>query len=413
MTQAELATAVNTYVRATTGRAALLSADAIRRYERGIVRWPSEVYRRALRRVLEADTDAELGFAPTPRGASEAASEIGPEPLPVPDDGDVRGMSAVTVPDLVRQIRDLATPATVTGADLASLRAQADHFNAWGYAHGGAALRTTIAAQAAHAVELLRTDCPPRLRDGLFAAVGQLGVAAGALLFDAHRHALARRMLDLATNCAVECDDWHLRAKALSWRARQAVWVGTAEQGRTYAELGLVRADRLTATEQAMLLTALARAHAVAGDVQATLRAVGAADEAFSNADPASDPPWMTYYDEAQHLGDTGHALFDLAARGDHVAEATRRLAQAVAGHTDQYVRSRAFSGYKLATLTLTVGDVDHATKIAQQAVVDATEVASLRLRRTAAELITAAREHPGNGTDVLLDMLTKDGTPG
>jgi hypothetical protein len=61
----------------------------------------------------------------------------------------------------------------------------------------------------------------------------------------------------------------------------------------------------------------------------------------------------MAYYDDAQHHGDTGHALFDLVIHGT-VAPAGERLAQAVHGHTDAYARSRAISGTKLATLVMT-----------------------------------------------------------
>lgn len=104
-------------------------------------------------------------------------------------------------------------------------------------------------------------------------------------------------------------------------------WTGDPDLGLTYAEIGLARSDRLTATEQAMLHSARARAFAKTGDVQQTLRAVGIADECFEHASPQGDPAWMRYYDEAQHQGDTGHALYDLAARsGLPPQRAGRRL---------------------------------------------------------------------------------------
>ena len=81
-----------------------------------------------------------------------------------------------------------------------------------------------------------------------------------------------------------------------------------------------MRSDRFTATERAMLHTARARAFGKMRDVANTLRAVGEADAAFEQSDPAQDPPWMAYYDYAQHHGDTAHALFDLVVRGICVA---------------------------------------------------------------------------------------------
>jgi ADP-ribose pyrophosphatase YjhB (NUDIX family) len=68
MTQAELADAVNEYVRVRTGRAGGLRGSEVGRYERGEVWWPSRLYREAFRNVLNAGSDRELGFFPTPRG---------------------------------------------------------------------------------------------------------------------------------------------------------------------------------------------------------------------------------------------------------------------------------------------------------------------------------------------------------
>lgn len=70
MSRAELAAAVNEYVRVKTGRAGGLRGSEIGRYERGEVRWPSKLYREALRKILRAGSDQELGFFPTPRGLS-------------------------------------------------------------------------------------------------------------------------------------------------------------------------------------------------------------------------------------------------------------------------------------------------------------------------------------------------------
>lgn len=137
-------------------------------------------------------------------------------------------------------------------------------------------------------------------------------------------------------------------------------------------------------------MAARARALAKLGRVEETLRTVGLADEQFTLADPVNDPDWMRYYDQAQHLGDTGHALWDLAVRHCKAEqEAASRLASAVAGHTETYVRSRAMSGIKLASLTMTVGDPQQAATIGTQALKDAR---SLRSRRAADDLRDLAR---------------------
>jgi hypothetical protein len=69
---------------------------------------------------------------------------------------------------------------------------------------------------------------------------------------------------------------------------------------------------------------------------------------------------------------------------GKFVSEATERLAQAVAGHTDAYARSRAISGIKLASLTMAAGDPDEAGAIGQRAL---TSAGKIRSRRAADDL--------------------------
>lgn len=68
MSRVELAEAVNAYIWEATGRRACLDGDTIGRYERGLIRWPSTDYRTALRAVLGAKDDGDLGFYPTRRG---------------------------------------------------------------------------------------------------------------------------------------------------------------------------------------------------------------------------------------------------------------------------------------------------------------------------------------------------------
>ncbi|MFJ3405428.1 hypothetical protein [Promicromonospora sp. NPDC090134] len=426
MTRAELAAAVNQYIWTTTGEECHLDVDTLARYERGQPRWPGATYRDGLRAVLGVDTDADLGFFRTRRGKSAdptrppGASLKALQPDALIESVNrrqflqtltVAGMSA-SMDEFAHELARLAPARTVTEADIAQLNSVGGFFTAWAHAHGGHEIGRAISVEMSRAVDLLKTPCPPRLKPQLLKAVGQLGVATGSLLFDAHQHKLSERILAFATTCAEDSSDWHLRAKALSWRARQATWIGDVDAGLTFAQLGLVRAERLTPTERAMLHTAVARAHGRLGDIQATFRAIGEADEAFAGADPTNDVPWMAYYDHAQHNGDTGHALYELAIHDVHVEEATSRLATAVDEHPDAYIRSRSFSGFKLAALTMRTGDPHQATKIAEKAVQDAAGVRSERLRRTALEITSPATHHQRHDdVAAMLTSLRKVGT--
>lgn len=62
MTRQELAEAVNDHLFRATGKAGVVDARHIGRWERGVNRWPAQRHRAALRAILNAATDAELGF---------------------------------------------------------------------------------------------------------------------------------------------------------------------------------------------------------------------------------------------------------------------------------------------------------------------------------------------------------------
>lgn len=250
---------------------------------------------------------------------------------------------------------------------------------------GGGVVRDVAARAMQWSAGLLQTQFPEHMRTDLFAAVSRLGIVVGASAFDAYHHDEATKTFRFAADCAEEAGDWHLRAKTYSFLARQAVWIGAPDDGLTYAEKGLVRSDRLTATEQAMLHTARARAFGKMGNVRDTMAAVGAADEAFTRARPSEESPWMAYYDEAQHSGDTAHALFDLAIlAGQDPGRAARRFNTAVNGHEDAYKRSRAISRTKLASLLMAKGDPRQAAALGHDAL---NEVGRLTSRRAADDL--------------------------
>ncbi|GAA2790509.1 hypothetical protein GCM10010522_04850 [Kribbella solani] len=376
---------VNEWVWQHRGRRTDLDANYIGKLERGLIRSPQADYRAALRAITGVRTDPELGFR-VRRHSSPAVENVDRK-------GFIRavigvGAAAVSSAPLLELLTpDQATPVPniVTQTDIDGVRTAAQVFGSWDNHYGGGLAREAVIAQLRHSAEMLDSRCPEKLRGELFSSVGFLGHVCAMMAFDAYAHDDARRMFRFTQACADEAGDWNLRAKTLSSMARQAIWCGDPDQGLTLTEMALVRADRLTATERAMLLAARARALAKLGHVQETLRTVGLADEQFSQADPVNDPAWMRYYDQAQHLGDTGHALWDLAIRqGEAEQEAASRLASAVAGHTETYVRSRAMSGIKLASLTMTVGDPREAAAIGTQALKDAR---SLRSRRAADDL--------------------------
>ncbi|MEU3978881.1 helix-turn-helix transcriptional regulator [Streptomyces sp. NPDC026672] len=309
------------------------------------------------------------------------------------------GLAALTPMNIAEAFTPpaLVLPETISPGTIDEVREVASVISQLDNKLGGGGLVGDVAGPAMHwAAGLLHVRCADHLRADLLAAISHLGIVVGASAFDAYRHAYATGAFIFAADCAEEAGNWHLRAKAFSFLARQAVWIGKPDDGLTYAEKGLVRSDRITATERAMLHTARARAFGKMGNVRDCLAAVGEADEAFGQTRPSEDPPWMAYYDEPQHNGDTAHALFDLVVREGHdPGRAARRLAAAVHGHGDDFKRSRAISRTKLASLIMATSDPRRAAAIGHDALDEVDRLTSRRAADDLRQLAAFAAKHP------------------
>lgn len=350
LTRPELAELVNEWVLDHKGRTVELTDNYIGKLERGLVRWPGDDYRDGLRAVLGVETDADLGF----RRSRRPKTTVQRSPLTVStSDTPIRTGQTLEVK---RNVDRASVPAIIGRREIEQVRTAARVFRDSDARYGGGLVRAAVVAELEHSSLLLRSTVADQSRGALFSAVGELAQIAGFMALDACSDE-SMSFLKFAQGCAEEAADWHLRAKVLSSMARERIWFDDADNGLTLIELAMVRSDRLTATERAMLQTARARALAKLGRVKETLAAVDVADAEFSNSDPAIDPQWMHYYDAAQHAGDTGHALYDVAINGKFVTEAEKRLRAAVIGHADEFVRARKMSQTKLASLIMTKGD--------------------------------------------------------
>ncbi len=288
---------------------------------------------------------------------------------------------------MLSQARTTVNPTRVGAVEIKQIHEAAQLFARWDATYGGGLVRDVVVAQLRVAVAYLKANCSARDRAALQMAVGSLAHTAAFMAFDACAHDDANSMFALALDCAEESGAVNLRAKILSSMARHAIWTGRNHDGLGYVRRAFTEADKLTATERAMLHTTEARVHAKLGDVPATLTSVANADRDFSRCVPGNDPAWMRYYDSAQHAGDTGHALFDIAVHGSFIGEARDRLTAAVDGHADTAARSRTMSTIKLASLVMATGDPDEATTIANQALGRARDLKSQRANEDIAEL--------------------------
>lgn len=352
LSRQELADLVNAYLWDRHGKRVEIDAHYVAKLERGVIRWPNSHYREAFRAVLGASDDAELGFRTARREAAPARR------------------------------------AQVSDWDVRQISAAARTFAAEQHRHGGWWLREAALAQMRWATGLLTGSADQSLRS----AVGHLAYVCGFMCFDTSAPAEALRLFNLALRCGE--GDWPFRAAVLSAMSRQATWIGRPDDGLTLAEQALVRADRLSATQRAMLHVARARSLGALGRTQESIREVGRSDEEFARAEPGLEPPAMSFYDQRQHLGDSGEALTWAALRGHHADEACRRLQIGVDRSTEATARSKLLAQVKLAALTMAVGDPAEAVLLGTAAVRGAGAVRSDRVTVAFDRLAHQARKH-------------------
>ncbi len=219
--------------------------------------------------------------------------------------------------------------------------------------------------------------------------MGNLAGVVAFSAFDIANYAAADRCFEFALWCADEAHSWALRANTLAEMARKAAYLGEFDIALELIEFAEVRVDRLTATARAMLATIRARLLALAGRHAQAQADVDRADVHFAERDPDLEPPWLCYYNVAEHQGSTGKALIPVAQDRGTPELATGRLNAAIRLQAADYPRSRTFSRIRLASLMMTSGYPGEAVPIGRQAVND---TASLRSKRLMTELHGLAR---------------------
>jgi hypothetical protein len=423
MTRRELATAVNAYVAEhhSTVKGAPLDHRTIGAYENGYYRWPGDHIREAFRELLGVETDVELGFyswwGRTERKLTDAQGrDHHPATTPLiqvcrPDGDSAPGSAARrrpgeygVGPDLGPDASGTAVaaslnvrapiPTRVGWTEVDQVRAATSALAASENLFGGGLACEAAAGQLRWAARLLDARTDDATRRGLTEAVGNLAAVVAFSAFDIGDQPTAARCFRFALSCADEAGSWSLRAATLADMARQAAYVGDLDEALSLIEFAQVRADRLSATGRAMVGTVRARLLAVWGRHVEASDDVKRADEHFSQHDAAADPPWLVYYDDAEHQGSTARALTPHALAEGDPGDAAVRLEAAVRLHSDAYPRSRAFSRTRLATLTMAAGDPRQAAQLGGQALRDAAGLHSGRMAGELGALYRASEQH-------------------
>lgn len=260
--------------------------------------------------------------------------------------------------------------------------------------YGGGMAGEAGLAHLRWASRLLSVKADSTVEAGMFEAVGNLAGVVAFSAFDIGNHHAAARCFRFSLWCAEQGSSWELRAATLADMARQAIYLGDLDEALSLIEFAQVRADRLTATASAMIGVVRARLLAMLGRHDEARAEVDQADMHFAQRQTATDPPWLIYYDEAEHVGSCARALTPLAVADKRPGDAAERVETAIRLHSDAYPRSRAFSRTRLATLHMTIGDPYEAADVGRQAVADAAMLRSRRMNEELSKMVRACERH-------------------
>lgn len=229
----------------------------------------------------------------------------------------------------------------------------------------------------------------------LFSAVSDLADTVAGMCFDAGLYPHAERCFRFAVECAAEFDDWSIRAKALSGLANLAVHTHRADDALSFAEMALVRSDRLTPLVSSVIHSRHARALGAAGAARGTdcVSAIRRAEDCFAAANN-DEPPWITYYSQARLERDCGRALLGLALSGGDYAEAQQHLHASVDSFPSGHSRGKALAVANLATLTMARDDPLYAVQLGNNALAAANGIRSERVSDALRQLRQASVHH-------------------
>lgn len=407
MSRSELADAVNRYLFSNTGKTYDLDRHQIARYERGEVRWPGAPYRAGMRATLGVERDSELGFSPHRRQTNATTKAEKSTESWHPDDV-VAAAEEVTRRDVTLTRRQAIASAsaiaagaaiteplqrwllprtaitnglsTLSESELAGWEQITGQLRGWSHSPTGPLARKAVIAQLNDISDRLRAvpDSPLTQRGFLLGA--ELAEIAASMSWDIGLHRPAQRYYSLAVQFAKVADDDGFAAVTLAAFARQCFDLGKPDEGLELIQLAQYGTRKSAGPAlRSLLATREAWAYAQRGEVQPFHRAVGLAEDHFTEVRSTEvrstevgsreADSWVVGFDLAELYGVIGARYRDLAKHDTRAAlKAQEYICRALDLRDPSRRRNRAFDLIGLARTHLVASEPDRACELIEQA---------------------------------------------
>ncbi|MGW3355611.1 sporulation protein [Streptomyces bungoensis] len=274
--------------------------------------------------------------------------------------------------------------------DAASMFMQLDF--KYGGGHGHKALRHYFRHEV---LPLLNASYSEKVGMALFGAAAEVSQLLAWTAYDIGNHRLAHRYLTSTLRLSQVIDDRMFGSRILGNLSHQANYLGNHTQAIQLARAAVVGAKgRATPRAMANYWAMEARALSNAGDRAGAAEAMNQAERHFERADSADDPAWLSYFDDAELLGEFCHCFRDLKMRRESVEHAQR----AVDSTDPQYARTLGFCRMVLAQSQLLNGELEAAVTTASLAVDGGDSLQSSRFQRYVTDFqaeVSAHATHP------------------
>jgi tetratricopeptide (TPR) repeat protein len=240
----------------------------------------------------------------------------------------------------------------------------------------------------------------------LFGAAAEVSQLLAWTAYDSGNHRLAHRYLTSTLRLSQVIDDRMFGARILGNLSHQANYLGNHTQAIQLARAAVEGAKgRATPRAMANYWAMEARALSNAGDRTGASLAMNQSERHFERADSADDPPWLSYFDDAELLGEFCHCFRDLRMRREAVEHAQR----AVNSTDPQYARTLGFCRMVLAQSQLLNGELEAAVTTASLAVDGGDSLQSSRFQRYVSDFQAEVSAYAANPAVVAFNEQVND----